>query len=118
MKIASVILAAGQGTRMVSNLPKVLHPLNGKEIVLYAIEAARGAGSEKPVLVIGNGADEVQRLVGDQARFAVQNEQLGTAHAVMSAEDLVKGNADLVLVTYGDMPLLTSVSISELVAAE
>jgi bifunctional UDP-N-acetylglucosamine pyrophosphorylase/glucosamine-1-phosphate N-acetyltransferase len=118
MKIASVILAAGQGTRMVSNLPKVLHPLNGKEIVLYAIEAARGAGSEKPVLVIGNGADEVQRLVGDQARFAVQNEQLGTAHAVMSAEDLVKGNADLVLVTYGDMPLLTAQTLSDLVAAQ
>jgi bifunctional UDP-N-acetylglucosamine pyrophosphorylase/glucosamine-1-phosphate N-acetyltransferase len=118
MKIASVILAAGQGTRMVSNLPKVLHPLNGKEIVLYAIEAARGAGSEKPVLVIGNGADEVQRLVGDQARFAVQNEQLGTAHAVMSAEDLVKGKADLVLVTYGDMPLLTAQTLSDLVAAQ
>lgn len=118
MKIATVILAAGQGTRMVSRLPKVLHPVNGKEMVLYAIEAARAAGSEQPVLVIGTGADEVRKVVGERAQYAVQEKQLGTAHAVMSAESLVKGWADLVLVTYADMPLLTVQTLSRLVETQ
>lgn len=118
MKIASVILAAGQGTRMVSTLPKVLHPLNGKAMILYAIETARSAGTETPILVVGSSAEEVRRIVGERAGYAVQAEPLGTAHAVLAAETHVGAEADLVLVTYGDMPLLTNETLTRLIETQ
>lgn len=115
MKISTVILAAGQGTRMVSDLPKVLHPLNGKPMILYSIHAAQSIGSDLPVVVIGTGADKVMEVVGLNARYALQEKQLGTAHAVMAAENALKGKSDLVLVTHADMPLLTSDTFQRLV---
>ena len=118
MKISSIILAAGQGTRMVSSLPKVLHKLNGKALVLYSIESAGKVGSEKPVLVVSPNADLIRSAVGDQVRYAVQEKQLGTADAVLSAESLLKGKADLVLVTHADMPLLTPETLSSLIETQ
>jgi len=118
MKISSIILAAGQGTRMVSKLPKVLHRLNGKELVLYSLEAAQASGSEKNVIVVSSEADALRRLVGERADYAVQQEQLGTAHAVLAAEEHLKGKTDLVLVTHADMPLLTAETLSSLVEAQ
>ncbi len=118
MKISSVILAAGQGTRMVSNLPKVLHKLNGKALVLYSIESACRVGSEKPVLVVSPNADSIRSVVGDQVRYAVQEKQLGTADAVLSAEALLKNKTDLVLVTHADMPLLTPETLSSLIETQ
>ena len=106
MKISTIILAAGQGTRMVSDLPKVLHPLNGKPLILYAVEAAESVGTEKPVVVIGNGAEKVREVVGERAIFAVQEKRLGTAHAVLSAENNYKDFEGLILVVAADMPLL------------
>jgi bifunctional UDP-N-acetylglucosamine pyrophosphorylase/glucosamine-1-phosphate N-acetyltransferase len=108
MKIASVILAAGKGVRMNSTLPKVLHPLLGQPLVSYAISAAREVTQSQPVLVIGHGADEIRRAIGESVQFVVQQSQLGTGHAVMQTESLLRGQADLVLVTYADMPLLTA----------
>lgn len=118
MSIASIILAAGLGKRMHSAIPKVLHPLAGKPMLLYSIEAAAGVSTQPPVVVIGNGADEVRRVVGDAAQFALQTEQLGTAHAVLAAESLVKGTAELVVVITADMPLITAATLQKLAAAQ
>ncbi len=115
MKLSAVILAAGQGTRMKSNLPKVLHPLLGKPMAWYALEAARQATGCKPVMVIGHGADQVRQGLGDLAEYVLQEPQLGTGHAVMQAEPVLSGKSDLVLVTYADMPLLTGETLGRLV---
>ncbi|MER3513954.1 MAG: bifunctional UDP-N-acetylglucosamine diphosphorylase/glucosamine-1-phosphate N-acetyltransferase GlmU, partial [Chloroflexota bacterium] len=86
MHLAVVILAAGQGTRMKSDLPKVLHPLGGHPLVTYSLNAARTLTDAKPVLVVGHGAERVREVVGDQAVLVLQAEQLGTGHALMQAE--------------------------------
>jgi bifunctional UDP-N-acetylglucosamine pyrophosphorylase/glucosamine-1-phosphate N-acetyltransferase len=115
MKLSAVILAAGQGTRMKSNLPKVLHLLLGKHMAWYALEAAKQVTGGKPVMVIGHGADQVRQILGDQAEYVLQEPQLGTGHAVLQAEPVLNGKSDLVLVTYADMPLLTQETLGRLV---
>ncbi len=115
MKISTIILAAGQGTRMVSDLPKVLHPLNGKPLILYSVEAAQAVSTEKPVVVIGNGAEKVREALGDRVTFALQEKRLGTAHAVLAAESLFKGFDGLILVIAADMPLLTKETLKRMV---
>ena len=106
MRVAHVILAAGKGTRMKSRLPKVLHPILGKPMILYAVDTARQISPDPPVVVVGHGADQVRATVGERAQFVYQEKQLGTAHAVLQARSLLECRADVVLVTYGDMPLL------------
>lgn len=108
MSLDAVILAAGQGTRMKSELPKVLHPLGGQPLVLYSVQAAEAVTHQPPVLIIGHEAQRVHEAVGDRARYAVQAEQLGTGHAVMQARDLLEGQSDTILVMYADMPLLSA----------
>jgi bifunctional UDP-N-acetylglucosamine pyrophosphorylase / glucosamine-1-phosphate N-acetyltransferase len=115
MKLSTVILAAGQGTRMKSSLPKVLHKLLGKPIAWYALEVARQVTADKSVMVIGYGADQVRQALGDQAEYVLQEQLLGTGHAVMQAETLLSGKSDLVLVIYADMPLLTGDTLNKLV---
>ena len=115
MKISTIILAAGQGTRMYSSLPKVLHPLNGKPLVRYSIDLASGLGSQRTVVVIGNGAELVQQTAGDAAEFALQKERLGTAHAVQAAEALLGREDGLIVVISADMPLLTIDTLQRLV---
>jgi bifunctional UDP-N-acetylglucosamine pyrophosphorylase/glucosamine-1-phosphate N-acetyltransferase len=116
--ISSVILAAGQGTRMRSNLPKVLHLLSGKPLIQYSLDAVRGLTANPPVVVIGHGADAVRKTVGDAARFVVQQPQLGTGHAVMSAEQILKNEADFLIVTAADMPLLRPETLKQLVETQ
>jgi bifunctional UDP-N-acetylglucosamine pyrophosphorylase / glucosamine-1-phosphate N-acetyltransferase len=106
MKVTALILAAGHGTRMRSKLPKMLHPLAGRPLVMHALGNAALVSDEQPVVVVGHGEDAVRQAVGGAARFAVQEQQLGTGHAVMAAESLLAGQTDLLLVTYADMPLL------------
>lgn len=118
MKITSIILAAGQGTRMKSNLPKVLHPICGKPMVWHALQAAKVVSQETPVMVIGHGAEAVRDLIGSAARFVVQAERLGTGHAVQQAESILKGKTDLVLVSAADMPLLSGETLSKLVETQ
>ncbi len=118
MKTSTIILAAGQGTRMVSDLPKVLHPLNGKPLVNYSVELAAALGSERKVVVIGNGAEKVRAAVGDSARFAMQERRLGTAHAVLAAEQELSGFEGLIVVISADMPLLTSDTVKRMVALQ
>ena len=106
MKVTALILAAGHGTRMRSKLPKMLHPLAGKPLVMHALENAASVSDDVPVVVVGHGEEAVRQAVGNAARFAVQEQQFGTGHAVMAAEPLLAGETDLVLVTYADMPLV------------
>jgi bifunctional UDP-N-acetylglucosamine pyrophosphorylase/glucosamine-1-phosphate N-acetyltransferase len=115
MKMAAVILAAGQGTRMKSDLPKVLHPLAGRPLVTYAVETARTLTDTDPVLVVGHGAEAVREAVDQGVVFVEQAEQRGTGHAVLQAREALRGRSDLVLVTYADMPLLTVETLRRLV---
>lgn len=108
MNIASVILAAGQGTRLKSSLPKVLHPILGKPMAWYCLQVARQVTDSTPLLVVGYGADQVRSEIGETASYVVQTEQLGTGHALIQTETVLRGKAELLLVTYADMPLLTA----------
>jgi len=114
MTIASIILAAGQGTRMRSKTPKVLHLLSGKPLIMHAIGAVKPLCSLNPVVVIGHGAEQVRQVVGTAADFVLQSEQLGTGHAVMMAQPALERNADTVLVTCADMPLLRPETLRKL----
>jgi bifunctional UDP-N-acetylglucosamine pyrophosphorylase/glucosamine-1-phosphate N-acetyltransferase len=118
MKTTSVILAAGQGTRMHSDLPKVLHPVCGVPMISHALAAVKSASSETPVVIIGHGAEAVREFLAGNARCVVQEPQLGTGHAVMQAESILAGKTDLVLVTYADMPLLRPETIKQLVKTQ
>ena len=115
MTIHSIILAAGQGTRMKSALPKILHKVCGRSMIQYAINASGVHSTEVPIVVIGHGAEKVRVELGGSVMTVIQEQQLGTAHAVAQAKPHLVGKAGLVLVTYGDMPLLTSETLGELV---
>ena len=118
MKVTAVLLAAGQGTRMKSDSPKVLHPLCGRPMLWHVLEALKAAATEKPVVVIGHGAEAVQKYLGEAADCVIQEPQLGTGHAAMQAEPLLKGKTDLVIVTYADMPLLRGETFQRLVETQ
>jgi bifunctional UDP-N-acetylglucosamine pyrophosphorylase/glucosamine-1-phosphate N-acetyltransferase len=118
MKTTAVILAAGLGTRMRSRLPKVLHPLAGKPMLRYILDVVYAVTDTKPVLVVGHGAERVQHVVGDGARYVLQEPQLGTGHAVMQAEAILHDGTELVLVATADMPLLSEQTVRQLVEAQ
>jgi len=114
-RIDVVILAAGMGTRMKSALPKVLHPLLGKPMVGYIFDAVRDICSDPPLVIVGNKAELVKETLGSQARYALQEPQLGTAHAVMQAREVLHGKSDIVLVANSDFPLITAATYELLV---
>ncbi len=112
-----VILAGGKGTRMQSELPKVLHPLFGHPMVSHVLDAVSGLSSS-PIVVTGYKSDEVRAAVGEHVRCVVQTEQLGTGHAVRCASELLQKTAvQPTLVVYGDMPLITRSTFASLYAA-
>ncbi|MGM0410624.1 MAG: bifunctional UDP-N-acetylglucosamine diphosphorylase/glucosamine-1-phosphate N-acetyltransferase GlmU [Bacillota bacterium] len=113
--LLTVILAAGKGTRMKSDLTKVLHPIAGKEMVKHVIETIDELSS-KIVAVIGHQGEKVQQSLSDYSLdFVEQKEQLGTAHAVMQAKKQIKAHDGPVLVLYGDTPLLKKTTIENLI---
>jgi len=115
--VVAVVLAAGLGTRMKSRLPKVLHEAGGKPLLAWALDAARAAGCTRIVVVAGHGADEVQRrFAADDVRFVLQEQQLGTGHALAQAAPEVTGDAT-VLVLSGDVPLVRVDTLRALLAA-
>jgi bifunctional UDP-N-acetylglucosamine pyrophosphorylase/glucosamine-1-phosphate N-acetyltransferase len=118
MKITAVLLAAGQGVRMKSDLPKVLHPVAGQAMILHALQVASQASTEKPVVIVGHGADFVRIAIADLAECILQEQQLGTGHAVQQAESVLAGKTDLILVTYADMPLLRVETLNKLVETQ
>ena len=115
-KVQCVILAAGQGTRMKSERPKVLHTLAGRPMVAYTIDAANSIGDLRPIVVIGHGADQVQAALGDGVAYALQTPQLGTGHAMLQARDQIESASDAVLVLYGDTPFITTDTLRRLLA--
>ncbi|WP_104904206.1 bifunctional UDP-N-acetylglucosamine diphosphorylase/glucosamine-1-phosphate N-acetyltransferase GlmU [Pseudomonas sp. LH1G9] len=105
MSLEIVILAAGQGTRMRSALPKVLHPVAGNSMLGHVIHSVRQLAPQRIHVVIGHGADVVrERLAADDLNFVLQDKQLGTGHATAQAVPFIK--ADTVLILYGDVPLI------------
>src|SRR5262249_38211381 len=114
---AIILLAAGQGTRMRSNRPKVLHKAGGRTLLGHVLAAAAVAQPRRTVVVVGPGmADaeaEARRLIGDVS-IAIQAERRGTAHAVSTAESALAGFSGTVLVLYGDVPLISPGTIKRL----
>lgn len=113
---AAVILAAGKGTRMKSGLVKVLHPLAGQPMLAWPLAAARETGPSEVVIVAGHQADQVQAAFGasDGIRIALQEQQLGTGHAVSCALPMLEGTNGAVLILCGDTPLLTAETLNRL----
>jgi len=115
MKLGVVILAAGQGTRMKSLLPKVLHRIAGRPLVGHVIDTAKALGADKVAVVYGHGGDQVQQAINNPALiWAEQAEQLGTGHAVEQAM-FAMADMDRVLVLYGDVPLTTQATLNSLI---
>jgi len=116
--IVGIVLAAGKGTRMKSARPKVLHPLLGRPMAAYALQAVQEATGRKPIVVIGHQAEAVRAGLGpDRAEYVVQDPPLGTGHAVLQARPRVVNRARVVLVTNGDMPLLRAETLRALLEA-
>ncbi len=117
MALNVVILAAGKGTRMRSDLPKVLHPIAHKSMVQHVIDTAHKVGSDAIQLVYGYGADKLKAKLGEQQlNWVLQAEQLGTGHAVAQANDNISDD-DTVLILYGDVPLIQASTLESLLAA-
>jgi bifunctional UDP-N-acetylglucosamine pyrophosphorylase/glucosamine-1-phosphate N-acetyltransferase len=113
--VLPLIMAAGKGTRMKSDLPKVLHEINGKALCQYVIDAVKIVSSCKPVLIIGHEAEQVKQIVGDTVDYVLQVEQLGTGHAVMMAEKQIQSHNGLVMVLTGDAPLIQSTLLNDMI---
>ncbi len=115
-KFSTVIMAAGKGTRMKSDLAKVLHRINGRPMVHYVIDRAREIGSRRIILIIGHQKEQVMKECdGLGVEFAVQEKQLGTGHAVQMTESFFDHSEEDVLVLSGDVPLLTSETLMRLI---
>ena len=113
--VAIVILAAGKGTRMKSDLHKVLHPLAGKPMLLHLIDTAATLSPERTVVVVGAGREQVEAAVAAHgATIAHQAEQLGTGHAVQQAETALSGFAGDILILYGDVPRVTAATMQRM----
>ncbi len=114
-KITGVILAAGKGVRMRSRLSKFLHPVAGIPMVGHVARAARAAGIDSLVLVVGHGREQVmEAMASDGVQFVVQEQQLGTGHALLQAEEAV-GGSEIILVLCGDTPLLRAETLEKLI---
>jgi len=112
----AIVLAAGQGKRMKSKLYKVLHPVCGKPMVEHVLDAVRKASCERAVVVVGHGAEAVRTRLGEAAEYVLQEQLLGTGHAVLQAKSLVGDVDGTVVVVCGDTPLVTGETLQALVA--
>lgn len=117
--LSCIVLAAGKGTRMNSDLPKVAHPAAGRPLVRWVVDACRQAGAEPAILVVGHRAEVVRAIFAQEGRGtreAIQSQQLGTGHAVLEAErELLATGARDCLVLYGDGPLIRAQTLRTLV---
>jgi bifunctional UDP-N-acetylglucosamine pyrophosphorylase/glucosamine-1-phosphate N-acetyltransferase len=113
--LATVILAAGEGKRMKSDLVKILHPVCGRPMVTYVIKAARAVGSDRIILVVGHQWERVvDALQQERVEFVVQEERLGTAHALLQTKQALVDFRGELLVLCGDTPLLSGATVSQL----
>jgi bifunctional UDP-N-acetylglucosamine pyrophosphorylase / glucosamine-1-phosphate N-acetyltransferase len=115
--IGVIVLAAGQGTRMKSDVPKVLHPLGGTPLFLHALRAAQQLEPSRIAVIVGHGAAAVQQAYsGDELCWVIQKKQLGTAHAVLCAEPTFHGFTGDILILSGDVPLIREKTLKRLIA--
>ncbi|HUB08263.1 MAG TPA: bifunctional UDP-N-acetylglucosamine diphosphorylase/glucosamine-1-phosphate N-acetyltransferase GlmU [Myxococcales bacterium] len=120
--LGAIVLAAGKGTRMKSDRPKVLHEIAGRPLVAFPLALAAEVGAKPVVVVLGNGAEAVRTVIAAlpacaETRFAHQADQRGTAHAVLSARDELRAFRGTLLVLYGDVPLLQAATVRRLLDA-
>lgn len=113
--IIAIVMAAGKGTRMKSKNSKLVQKIYGKEIVKRAVENAQKAGVKDIVAVVGYKKEEVMKVLGDNIKYAYQDEMLGTGHAVMQAKEYLKGKKGKVLVLNGDVPLIRPETLNKLI---
>ncbi len=111
MKTMAIVLAAGQGKRMKSKLYKVLHPVCGKPMVGHVLDVVKEAAAERTVVIVGHGAETVKSYLGDKAEYALQEQQLGTGHAVRQAEAMLGAEEGTTIVICGDTPLVQASTI-------
>ena len=109
--IATIILAAGKGTRMKSDLHKVLHPIAGRPMLMHLMASAADLAPARQVVIAGHGREQLEKALGSTATIAVQDPQLGTAHAVQQAEGALAGFDGDVLVLYGDVPFVSAATM-------
>ncbi|NTW68350.1 MAG: NTP transferase domain-containing protein [Chlorobiaceae bacterium] len=117
MGLAVIIMAAGKGTRMHSDLPKVLHKANGKPLITYVLDTSNALDPERVVLIVGHKAELVKNATANYSlTAALQEPQLGTGHAVMQAKEALKNFEGEVLILSGDAPLVTISTLQKLIA--
>ncbi|AQR78869.1 bifunctional UDP-N-acetylglucosamine diphosphorylase/glucosamine-1-phosphate N-acetyltransferase GlmU [Paenibacillus larvae] len=114
MKVMAVVLAAGQGKRMKSKLYKVLHPVCGKPMVGHIVDTLDEIDTSKTLVVVGHGAEAVKNFLGDRVSYAMQEEQLGTGHAVLQAKDTIGEEEGYTFVVCGDTPLVRSETLNKM----
>lgn len=114
-KIAAIVLAAGKGTRMKSDLHKVLHPIAGRPMLLHLMASVDELSPAKKVVVVGDKADQLEAALGGAAELAVQDPQLGTGHAVQQAEGALAGFDGDVLILYGDVPFVPAATMQAMI---
>ncbi len=112
--VAAIIMAAGKGTRMKSNLPKVLHQICGKPLIAHVIRSLRDAGIDDIIAVVGHGREQIESAIGSTVKYAYQEQQLGTGHAVLQAINAVD-HSKTILVVSGDTPLLSANTLTDLI---
>jgi UDP-N-acetylglucosamine diphosphorylase/glucosamine-1-phosphate N-acetyltransferase len=120
MTVSAIILAAGKGTRMKSDLPKVLHEVSGRPMLAYVLDACQAAGCQSPIVVIGHDAPRVRRTFASldrRVQWVEQTQQLGTGHAVMMCQAALASAQGPVLVLAGDGPLVRAETLRNLLAA-
>lgn len=113
--LQAIILAAGEGTRMKSDLPKVLHTICGRPMIAYALDLAAAAGVKQPIVVLGHGAEAVKPRLPKEAKVVIQTKQLGTGDAVLMSKRALGGLAGDLLILYADTPLLRRTTVQKLI---
>lgn len=114
-EIVAIVMAAGKGTRMKSKKSKLVHKIYGKEIIRRTVENAKKAGIEEVITVVGYQKEQIQEVLGDSVKYAIQDEQLGTGHAVMKVAKLLEGKNGKVLILNGDHPIMRPETLRNLV---
>ena len=114
MKLKTLILAAGKGTRMKSDMPKVIHKVNGIPMITKIIDTLSGLNPEESILILGHKKEEVLKVVGENCDYVLQTEQLGTGHAVIQAKEKLEGYDGDVMILCGDTPLLRESTLKSL----
>ena len=113
--VMTVIMAAGKGTRMKSEKSKLVHKIYDKELVKRVADIAKEIGSDEVVTVVGHLKEQVQEVLGTSVEYAIQEELLGTGHAVMQAEKYLEGKKGKVVILYGDVPLIRKETLENLI---